>query len=76
MSEGTDFDPLLIIVFVAIGFQLNGIVGGLIAIPVAGTVGILLKHFVFEPQKATAAPIRVDGGILLQPAVEDKDPAD
>jgi predicted PurR-regulated permease PerM len=76
MSEGTDFDPLLIIVFVAIGFQLNGIVGGLISIPVAGTVSILLKHFVFEPQKATAAPVRVDGGILLQPAVEDKDTAD
>jgi predicted PurR-regulated permease PerM len=65
MSAGTDFDPLLVIVFVSMGFSLGGIMGSLIAIPVAGTVSILIKHLVLEPRKATVAPSRVEGGILL-----------
>lgn len=65
MSEGTDIDPLLVIVFVAVGFSLGGIVGSLIAIPVAGTVSIVIKHLILQPRKATVAPTRVDGGILL-----------
>jgi predicted PurR-regulated permease PerM len=67
MSEGTDFDPLLVIVFVAMGFSLGGILGSLIAIPIAGTVSILIKHLFLEPRKlqASAVPDRVEGGILL-----------
>lgn len=68
MAEGTDFDPLLVIVFVALGFSLGGIVGSLIAIPVAGTASILIKHLILEPRKATVAPSKVEGGILLQPS--------
>ncbi len=66
MSGGTDFDPLLVIVFVALGFSLGGIAGSLISIPVAGIVSIVIKHLILEPRKATVAPIRVEGGILLQ----------
>lgn len=66
MSQGTDFDPLLVIVFVSMGFSLGGVVGALIAIPVAGAVSILVKHLVLEPRKATVAPSKVEGGILLQ----------
>jgi predicted PurR-regulated permease PerM len=65
MSEGTDFDPLLVILFVAMGFSLGGVMGSLIAIPIAGTLSILIKHLIVEPRKAVLAPERVDGGILL-----------
>jgi predicted PurR-regulated permease PerM len=65
MSSGTDFDPLLIIVFVAMGFSLGGIMGSLIAIPIAGTMSILVKHLIIEPRKAAVTPNRVEGGILL-----------
>jgi predicted PurR-regulated permease PerM len=65
MSGGTDFDPLLVIVFVALGFSLGGIAGSLISIPVAGIVSIVLKHLILEPHKATVTPMRVEGGILL-----------
>lgn len=67
MSQGSDFDPLLIVVFVSMGFTLGGVVGGLLAIPVAGTVSILVKHLILEPRKASVVPTRVDGGILLLP---------
>lgn len=66
MSQGTDFDPLLVIVFVSMGFTLGGIMGALIAIPVAGVVSILVKHLILEPRKATVTPSKMEGGILLQ----------
>lgn len=65
MASGTDFDPLLVIVFVSLGFSLGGILGSLIAIPIAGTASILLKHLILDPHKDAATPTRVDGGILL-----------
>jgi len=37
MSEGSDFDPLLVVIFVSMGFTLGGIMGALLSIPVAGT---------------------------------------
>jgi len=65
MSKSADFDEILVIVFIAAGFTLNGVTGGQLAIPVAGTVAILLKHLVFEPRRAKVTPSRVEGGILL-----------
>jgi predicted PurR-regulated permease PerM len=66
MAAGTDFNPLLIILFVAAGFTLGGIIGALIAIPIAGTVSILINHLILEPRKATITDSKVEGGILLQ----------
>lgn len=65
MSQGSDFDPLLVVVFVSMGFTLGGVTGGLLAIPVAGTVSILVKHLILEPRKASVTPTRIDGGVLL-----------
>jgi predicted PurR-regulated permease PerM len=65
MAKGTDFDPLLVIVFVAAGVTLGGIVGSLIAIPIAGTVSILIKHLVLEPRKAAVTSGKVEGSLLL-----------
>jgi predicted PurR-regulated permease PerM len=72
MSGGTDFDPLLVLIFVAMGFSLGGITGSLLAIPVAGTVSILIKHLILEPRKGAVAPNRVEGGILLSSSIDKK----
>src|SRR5690606_20575104 len=53
MSKSVDFDEILVIIFIAAGFTLNGVTGALLAIPVAGTVAILLKHLIIEPRKGT-----------------------
>lgn len=71
MSQGADFDPLLVVVFVSLGFSLGGVTGALLSIPVAGAVSILAKHLIIEPRKASVTPTRVDGGILLLPNQED-----
>jgi predicted PurR-regulated permease PerM len=65
MSKSTAFDEILVIVFIAAGFSLEGIAGALIAVPVAGTAVILLKHLVLVPRRGKIAPSRVEGGILL-----------
>jgi predicted PurR-regulated permease PerM len=65
MAKSADFDEILVIVFIAAGLTLNGITGALIAVPVAGTVAIILKHLVFEPRKAKVTPNKVEGGLLI-----------
>ncbi|MBC7812403.1 MAG: AI-2E family transporter [Burkholderiales bacterium] len=66
MSKATDFDPLLVILFVAAGFTLGGIMGSLIALPLAGSVSVIVKYLILEPRKAQTTSTRVDGGILLK----------
>ncbi|NJO83307.1 MAG: AI-2E family transporter [Blastochloris sp.] len=76
LSRGADFNELLVIVFIACGFALEGVGGALLAIPVAGTLAILLRRLVLEPRQAKVAPQRVEGGVLLhekqqnEPSVE------
>lgn len=65
MASSSSFDEILVIVFIAAGFTLDGITGGLIAIPVAATAAILLKHLIIVPRKDKVIPTRVDGGIVL-----------
>lgn len=65
MASSSSFDEILVIVFIAAGFTLDGIRGGLIAIPVAATAAILLKHLLIIPRKDKVIPNRVDGGIVL-----------
>lgn len=65
MSSSTKFDEILVIVFIAAGFTLNGLMGGLIAIPLAATAAILLNHLVILPRKAQVVPSKVEGGIVL-----------
>ncbi|MCA9909982.1 MAG: AI-2E family transporter [Anaerolineae bacterium] len=65
MSQGADFDPMLVVVFVSMGFSLGGVTGALLSIPVAGAVSILIKHMIIEPRKASVTPTKVEGGVLL-----------
>lgn len=65
MASSSSFDEILVIVFIAAGFTLDGIRGGLIAIPVAATAAILMKHLLIIPRKDKVIPTRVEGGIML-----------
>jgi predicted PurR-regulated permease PerM len=73
MGRSVNLNPILVIVFIFIGFALGGVMGGLIAVPIAGVVGILLRHLVIEPRKEEAAPRIVEGGVLLPGATDLKD---
>jgi predicted PurR-regulated permease PerM len=65
MAKSVGLNPILIIVVLFVGFALGGVIGGLIAVPVAGTLYILLRYLVIEPRKDEAAPQHVNGGILI-----------
>lgn len=65
MANSVGLNPILIITILFVGFSLGGVVGGLIAVPIAGTLSILLKHLVIEPRKEEAAPTVVHGGVLI-----------
>lgn len=65
MARSVGLNPILIITILFVGFSLGGVVGGLIAVPVAGTIAILLKYLIIEPRKENAAPQHVQGGILI-----------
>jgi predicted PurR-regulated permease PerM len=65
MSRSVNLNPILIIVFLFIGFALGGVVGALIAVPIAGTLNILVRHLVIEPRKSETTPQFVEGGILI-----------
>ena len=66
MARSVAFDAILVLVFVAAGFSLNGVIGALLAIPLAATAFILAKHLILEPRKAEVMPEVVDGGVILK----------
>ncbi len=71
MSRSVGLNPILIIVFLFVGFAVGGVIGALIAVPIAGTISILLRHLVIEPRKDENAPQLVEGGILLPGKLKD-----
>lgn len=74
MSKSVGIDPIFIIVVVVIGFTLNGVIGALLAVPVAGVIYILLRYLVIEPRMEEVAPYTKDeGGLLVLKPTSFKD---
>jgi predicted PurR-regulated permease PerM len=65
ISTHVQLDSLLVIVYTAIGFVMFGIVGALIAVPIMGTVHILLTHIVIEPHKRKIQTFQTQNGIPI-----------
>ncbi len=68
MSRSVGLNPILIILFLFVGAQLGGVVGALIAVPIAGTIMVMVRHLIIEPRKNQALPQMVEGGVLLESA--------
>ncbi len=66
MASSVNLNPILIILVLFIGFSVGGVIGGLLAVPLAGTAMILLRHLIIEPKREeVAASVPIKGGILL-----------
>jgi predicted PurR-regulated permease PerM len=65
MSRSVKLNPILVIVFIFVGFALGGVLGGMLAIPVSGTMMILIRHLIIEPMKEEVTPTVVQGAVLL-----------
>lgn len=67
MSNSVQHQPDLVIVSLFIGFAVGGVIGGLIAVPVAGTLMVLARHLIIGAAEAAAgrAAALKGGGILI-----------
>ncbi len=65
MSNSVHISPILVIIALFIGFSVGGVIGALIAVPIAGTLMVLARYLVIEPLKDDATAQRVDGGVLI-----------
>jgi predicted PurR-regulated permease PerM len=65
MARSIHMNPILVIVFLFTGFSVGGVLGALLAIPVAGALTVILQDLVIEPRKREAAPKVVQGAVLL-----------
>jgi predicted PurR-regulated permease PerM len=65
MQRNVGLNPLVVIIALAAGGSLNGIVGGLIAIPIAGALQVIARHVLIEPSIRNSAPLTENGLFLF-----------
>lgn len=63
MSNSVGLDPLLVIVYTAIGFVMFGIVGALIAVPIMGAIHILVTRFIITPYQESIRQFQMEQGL-------------
>ncbi|MFQ3566280.1 MAG: AI-2E family transporter [Aggregatilineales bacterium] len=67
MSRSVNLNPILVIVFLFIGFTIGGVIGALLSVPLAGVAMILARYVIIEPMQDNAQPHYVGGGVLIAP---------
>jgi predicted PurR-regulated permease PerM len=66
MERTISLNPVITIISLLIGFAIYGIAGGLIAVPVAASIQVLLWNLVIKPrQDKIAAMTGEDGGVVV-----------
>ncbi len=56
MGSSMSLNPLLVLIAIAAGFQLHGILGALLAIPLVGVAQVIVRHLVARSDAAAATP--------------------
>ena len=64
MGRNVKLDPLLIIIYTAIGFIMLGIVGALTAVPIMRAIHILLTYLVINPYKESLKGVQIEDGSI------------
>lgn len=73
MSSNVGLNPLVIIIAIVAGSTLNGIVGAVLAIPLAGALQVLAQHIWLTPSLARLPHEEVGAGGAEQPRGEQPD---
>lgn len=71
MADRVGIDPLLVILYTAIGFVVFGIVGALVAVPIMSAVHILLLNVIIEPYKDNMQQVEMEDGLPLITAEQE-----
>jgi predicted PurR-regulated permease PerM len=73
MSSNVGLNPLVIIIAIVAGSTLNGIVGAVLAIPLAGALQVLAQHIWVTPSLATLPVEEVGAGGAADTSAGDTD---
>ncbi|HEX8683497.1 MAG TPA: AI-2E family transporter [Ardenticatenaceae bacterium] len=65
MEHSVGLNPLLVIIAVVVGGSLNGMVGALLAIPVAGSLQVIVRNLLVEPMIEEARQAHDERGITV-----------
>jgi predicted PurR-regulated permease PerM len=71
MSSNVGLNPLVIIIAIVAGSTLNGVIGALLAIPLAGTLQVIAQHIWLTPSLASLPHEEVGAGGTPVPAEEN-----
>ncbi len=77
MESNVGVNSLVVVVALVAGGTLNGVVGAILAIPIAGALQVLIQHFVIEPALHKNQWRTDSGGVLIgesDPNAESKTP--
>jgi predicted PurR-regulated permease PerM len=67
MENNVGLNPLLVIIAVIAGGSLGGVIGAILAIPVAGAAQVIMQHLIIQPTlDARQWRTDVDGGVLIE----------
>jgi predicted PurR-regulated permease PerM len=72
MERAVGLNPLLVIIALIAGGLLSGVVGALLAIPVAGALQVIVRHLLIDPTIRKRA-LRTEDGIVLLSEEEDEE---
>jgi len=73
MERAVGLNPLLVIVALIAGGLLSGVVGALLAIPVAGAAQVIVRHLLIDPTIRKRA-LRTEEGIVIVSDEEEEQP--
>lgn len=76
MARSIGVDPILVILGVFFGFTLYGVLGAILAIPILGTIYLLIKFFIIEPRLAAVQAYQMEGNAVLLESEAPPPPAD
>ena len=71
MESNVGLNPLLVIIAIVAGGTLNGIVGALLAIPIAGALQVIAKHLLIDPTLNRRQWRTTEEGVLLKEEEEE-----
>jgi predicted PurR-regulated permease PerM len=64
MERSIGLHPLLVIIALFVGATFNGLIGALIAVPIAGALQVIARSLLIEPAIQSHGP-RMEGGIIV-----------
>ncbi len=73
MESNVGLNPLVVIVAIVAGGTLNGVLGALLAIPIAGALQVIAQHLLIEPTLTKRRWRSMDGGVLLEEEEEEEE---